>query len=91
MDDFFVHDGYECHVCCINGCLDGRGDSLHYRLVVDVKNLTTCIRFHLPRKEQGFHSLSSCYHISFTIKNSGMQLPPCPIAELRVGDIPLVE
>lgn len=30
-------------------------------------------------------------HISLITKNSGMQPPPCPIAELRVGEIPLVE
>ena len=30
-------------------------------------------------------------HISLMIKNSGMQPPPCPIAEFRVGEIPLVE
>lgn len=30
-------------------------------------------------------------HISLMIKNSGMHPPPWPMAELRVGEIPLVE
>lgn len=36
VNDFFIHCGYECHVGRVNGCLDGRGDALRNRLVIEV-------------------------------------------------------